>query len=594
MDRVIQASRLDWETVAKADSSSHARTLIALGALALIAAWVALLQGAWLQPPGIGATSLWDARTAAAASASLPRRLAGLAFEALRFAPLGLLAVYVFADRSLKLLRLLLVGLPAFGFGLACAAAALWLRDRGAGPPGPSDLVLPAFGVWLGVLVALALRRGLFALAFLPVKLAAAVVALSLLLGLLLAASLELAPVVPAAPPVGTAEKRELVALLHGKDPRTIAPGDTRTLRLPQRDVDRIVAWGLPLVVPVERARGRVLLGLADATRLEGSARVPGVGRWINLSVSFRARVERGRFELRQPRLRAGRFEAPHGLLDAVAPALAALVRGERRLRTVLPQVRDLHVEEGALVATYGRIEAPAGLLAGLVWGEGASEALREPVADQVRGILAALEAAPAGEVRFARAYETAFARARARGGSAVEENRAALLALALVLGSSRLTAVVGDVMDAAQAERAHALRAVTTLRGRADWTRHFSISSALTVLSAVAPSNAAGLLKEELDADGGSGFSFGDLLADRAGTSLGESATRDEAQAAALQSRLAGGFAVADFFPPATGLPEGIPDAELRTRYGGVGGPLYRRHADDIERRIAACAGYH
>ena len=579
--------------MARPDSSSNARPLVVLVALALIGAWVALLQGVWLQPPGIGATSLWDVRTAAAAGASLPRTLAGLALEALRFAPLGLFAVYLFADRPLKLLRLLLVALPAFVLGLAFAATALWLRDRGAGLPGPSDLLLPAFGVWLGVLVALALRRGLLALVFLPVKLAAAVVAAGLLGGALLLASLEREPALAEAPAIRTEEKRELVALLRGKDPRTIAPGDTRTVRLAQRDVDRIVAWGLPLVAPAERVRGRVLLGPADGTLLEGSARVPSLGRWLNLAASFRARVEQGRFELREPRLRAGRFELPHGLLDAAAPALSALVRAERRLRPVLPQVRDLHVEGGTLVATYGRIEAPAGLLASLVWGEGASEALREPVAEQVRGILAALEAAPAGDARFAKAYETTFARARARGGSAVEENRAAILALALVLGSSRLGAVVGDVMDAAQARRAHALRAATTLRGRDDWTRHFSISSALRILSAVAPSNAAGLLKEELDADGGSGFSFGDLLADRAGTSFAERATRDEAAAAALQSRLAGGFVVGDFFPPATGLPEGIPDAELRARYGGVGGPLFKQHADDVERRVAACAGY-
>ena len=132
-----------------------------------------------------------------------------------------------------------------------------------------------------------------------------------------------------------------------------------------------------------------------------------------------------------------------------------------------------------------------------------------------------------------------------------------------------------------------------TTLRSRGDWARHFTVSGALTVLSAVAPSDAAGLLKEELDADGGSGFSFADLLADRAGTSFADLATRDDASALRLQERLRGGFRVDDFFPPPAGLPEGIPDAELQARYGGVGGPLYRQQADEIERRLAACPAY-
>ena len=135
----------------------------------------------------------------------------------------------------------------------------------------------------------------------------------------------------------------------------------------------------------------------------------------------------------------------------------------------------------------------------------------------------------------------------------------------------------------------AEAVRRETTLRGRDDWTRHFTVSGALTVLSAVAPSDSAGLLKEEMDADGGSGFSFGDLLADRSGTTFADRATRDEASAAAMQERLAAGFRVDDFFPVADGLPEGIPDAELQSRYGGVGGVLYRRYADEIERRVAA-----
>ena len=67
----------------------------------------------------------------------------------------------------------------------------------------------------------------------------------------------------------------------------------------------------------------------------------------------------------------------------------------------------------------------------------------------------------------------------------------------------------------------------------------------------------------------------------------------RDRAAAAALQQRLARGFEVDAFFPAATGLPEDIKDPELRARYGGVGGPLYQRQVEEIERRVAACAAY-
>jgi hypothetical protein len=118
-------------------------------------------------------------------------------------------------------------------------------------------------------------------------------------------------------------------------------------------------------------------------------------------------------------------------------------------------------------------------------------------------------------------------------------------------------------------------------------------VSAALTVLSAEAPSDAVGLLKEELDAARGSGFSFGDLLADRAGTTFAAVATRDEASAVAMQERLARGFRGDDFFPEGADLPEDLTDAELQPVYGGVGGAGYQRVVDEIERRVAACPAY-
>jgi hypothetical protein len=132
-----------------------------------------------------------------------------------------------------------------------------------------------------------------------------------------------------------------------------------------------------------------------------------------------------------------------------------------------------------------------------------------------------------------------------------------------------------------------------TTLRGRDDWTQHFFVSAALTVLSAQAPSDAIGLFKEELDAGGGSGFSVGDLLADRAGTTFALLATQDDAAARSLQTRLAAGFRVNDFFPEAADLPENIQAAELEARYGGTGGLLFRQYAAEVERRLWSCPGY-
>src|SRR5512133_3029279 len=107
------------------DSSTGASGLLRpLLALALLAGWVALLLSPALQAPGIGATSLWQIRSLEVARASLARTLAALLLEALRFAPLGLLAVFVFRDRALRLTRAVLVALPALALGLTAAVVA--------------------------------------------------------------------------------------------------------------------------------------------------------------------------------------------------------------------------------------------------------------------------------------------------------------------------------------------------------------------------------------------------------------------------------------------------------------------------------------
>jgi hypothetical protein len=561
-------------------------------AAACLLAYAALLGTAYLDLPGrlLGGGPVLEIRSLAGAWAAASGVLLRIGLLWLRAAPLGVLAVFALPDREGRLSRLFRVALPATAVALALLYLSLSMR-AGWTRPGPFELILPGVGVLLGVWAGLAWRRGWWSrIVFLP-KLAG--LGLLLVIGglALAAAALERQPAVPERPPLTSAQKRHVVSLFRDKDPREVPAGETRTVRLSGSELDQLVSWvarvGLRVRTSVSLAPGGVS-GVATVA-------VPRTGRWLNVIASTRVGIERGRLSLAGPHLQVGRLTLPPLLLDALAPFVVAGLQGDRDLRRVLPAVESLRLDSDEAVLTYGRVDMPRGLIARLVWGEEPSDGMREAVYGQVDRLLAVLPTVPEGDARFEAALETAFtlARDRSAGGSAVEENRAALLALGIVLGHPRVARAVGDKLDDHRADLAEKVRDRTTLRGRADWTRHFTVSGALTVMSAVAPSDAAGLLKEELDADGGSGFSFGDLMADRAGTTFAEVATRDEARAAAMQARLAGGFWVDEFFPRADDLPEGIPDAQLQARYGGVGGPLYRRTAAEIERRIAACAAY-
>jgi hypothetical protein len=127
------------------------------------------------------------------------------------------------------------------------------------------------------------------------------------------------------------------------------------------------------------------------------------------------------------------------------------------------------------------------------------------------------------------------------------------------------------------------------TLLGREDFTLHFLISAVIAAEAGTPLADAVGLWKELADARrGGSGFSFDDIAADRAGTRLGEVAVRD---AERLQARLAAGVVESDLMPPVADLPEFLPEAEFIARFGGIGAPAYQRMIEDIDARIAALA---
>jgi hypothetical protein len=233
-------------------------------------------------------------------------------------------------------------------------------------------------------------------------------------------------------------------------------------------------------------------------------------------------------------------------------------------------------------------------MIASLFAGADSSKEIQDAVSAHASHLLKSEARLLPADRRFAASIESAFrfARERSKEREATVENRAAILALGIVFGHRNVDQLVGPVMDEAQWRAARGFHE-TTLRRRPDWTKHFWLSASISVLSTQGIGDAAGMLKEELDADGGSGFSFGDLLADRSGTTFGVVATSDDGSARAIQDRLAQGFRVDDFVPDGRDLPEDMTDAQLNARFGGVGSAAFRRLIDEIERRLAACAAY-
>ncbi len=570
-----------------------------LGWIVLVAYALVLLGRAIYQSRsnGTAAVSIWELQDSRRLVEWIGSLVLGAFWDFVLFIPLGFCAgLIVVCHRAGRLGRLAARLCPlvlAGGITLlifAVGAAGRWNAATGLG------WVFPLLGCLLGTWVGTTWRRGRRARLWLLPKIGVPAVLAVLCVGIVGWLSLESAPLPFEAAHVTSAEKRRLVHEIRSKSPTSLKEGQTQTLRLTEHDLNVLLSWGLSLGSPQRKAQVRLA---RDVAFLSASARLP-VGttgpRYLNVVMTGDAEITDGVLHLEVDRCQVGSLGVPRWVLRPAIFMVKSLVCRDRRSRLFLEATRRMAVEPNALELTYGPVHVPPELHRTLFRPAGVSDEVLASTEAQVDHFLAAARPLPRAQLTFGWCFETAFALARERSvhSNPTVENRAAIFVLGTLLGHQRVGEFLGAVFpeDDDPALRGALYR--VTLRGRSDWTKHFCVSAVIAILSDAAVSDAAGLLKEELDADrGGSGFSFGDLIADRAGTVFGGCATRDEASARALQDRLAGGFRVEEFFPSAADLPEGIRDAELQSRYGGVGGENYRRLLEEIERRVAACAAY-
>ena len=372
--------------------------------------------------------------------------------------------------------------------------------------------------------------------------------------------------------------------LLERNDPRRALPGITRAVVLSQRDLELLIQQAGQRLGAGARGRVRLQPGLAV---VEASLALPANpwGGWLNLRAVLRETPSLPAVQ----QLRVGQLPVPGWLAEAALPrvleALNLRAQGELAQRLV----SRVGFRSQALVLAYAWPDNPEQALA---------ESLLAPE-DQARlrrhaEHLAALAADLAGPrprpavVSVSQLIQPMFALAASRSRdatSAALENRAALVALAFLAAGQRLAPLLGPVAapeagPAARPQRAPEMR----LRGRADWPLHLLISAALAAEGGSPLSDAIGLYKEVADSRQGSGFSFGDLAADRAGTRLGLAARRDPL---GLQARLAQGLAEDDLLPAVHDLPEDMQEPEFKRRFGGVGAPAHQAMLREIETRL-------
>lgn len=168
-----------------------------------------------------------------------------------------------------------------------------------------------------------------------------------------------------------------------------------------------------------------------------------------------------------------------------------------------------------------------------------------------------------------------------------IAENKAALIALGIAVSGVQPNYVFKE-----KQRKAHLFR--LTLQNRGDLAQHFIISSTLSIISNKALSDAIGLSKEIDDSRGGSGFSFPDLLADKAGVRLAELAVGSKMSAKYVQDMLSNpNLTENDFMPAFDHLPEAISELQFKKDYIDITHPKYLFVEEELIRRINSCALY-
>lgn len=385
----------------------------------------------------------------------------------------------------------------------------------------------------------------------------------------------------PAIEPPSAFRRTELTwikSLFERHDPRGQTPDVIRSIQLDEAELNRLLNYAVELK-QVSGIAADLSPGLATLTATLSVPANP-FGRFLNIS----ADVVEAPGGIRIQSLQLGSLPLPGALADWLARRLHQRLRHDETYATLADAFSRVNFDENQATLDYRwrpelltRLERKSADL--LIAPEDQSRLLAH-----AQRLDRLLKPYPRGAtVPLVRIMPALFAEPTAAAELASSDNRAALTALAAyVSGISLPKLLEGDGRSIRRAPRV-----LLSLHGRRDFAEHFLISSALTVNGGSRLANAIGLAKEEEDADRGSGFSFTDLAANRAGVRLGERATGEAA--VQMRRRLAAARTDADLLPDFRDLPEFMPEAEFGRRFGPVGSPRYQAVIERIDARLAA-----
>ncbi len=368
--------------------------------------------------------------------------------------------------------------------------------------------------------------------------------------------------------------------IFDANDPRRLRTGAQRTISLSQQDLDLAGNY-----LAKQYANGSARIGLeGNDARLIASLPVPKapVRLYINVDALFTEATPLPKFQ----RLQIGHLPVPGWIADWFLKRAIIQAFGDEAFHAGTTAIKQVAVSDGRFSVTYEwHVQLEENLRVAFL-----SPDDRERIEVYQRHLSEFTRSNSRGKIALTELLSALFKLAQARSGShdPLAENRVAILVLTFYVNQKEL-----ETLLPAAKRWPRPLSRTVTLKGRHDFPQHFITSAALAAKAGGPFSDASGVYKEVIDSRRGSGFSFADIAADRAGTRFGEKAVANTDSARALQRYVAIGMNDGDIIPMTEDLPESMNEAEFKRRFGDVDAAAYRQMMSNIEQRLAGLALY-
>jgi len=180
-----------------------------------------------------------------------------------------------------------------------------------------------------------------------------------------------------------------------------------------------------------------------------------------------------------------------------------------------------------------------------------------------------------------------ALANVRSTKNDPIQENTAVIWSLAIKFGDYRFASLMGIKNFKEQIQ-------VPSLRGRDDLAKHFIYSAVLQQLAEINIGLSIGESKELLDSiSGGTGLSFADIAANKAGLKFAKYVTANETSALSAQAMLMNISNEDSFFPFTHDLPEGFTGNNFIRVIKSTDSDNYKKVEKEINKRVNQLALY-